>query len=41
MQVIPFGERVLYKQIREGKDRKDKFNSEDHEGVWLGLPEQR
>ena len=36
MVVLPFGERVLYKQIRESKERKDKFESEDLEGVWLG-----
>ena len=29
MVVLPFGERVLYKQIRESKERKDKFESED------------
>ena len=36
MPVVPFGERVLFKQIREGKNRRDKFESEDREGVWLG-----
>ena len=36
LRVVPFGERVLFKQIREGKHRKDKFESEDSEGVWLG-----
>ena len=36
MVVSPFGERVLYKQIRESKERKDNFESEDLEGVWLG-----
>ena len=35
MVVLPFGERVLHRQIRE-KDKKDKFESEDLEGVWLG-----
>ena len=35
MVVLPFGERVLYK-IRESKEKKDKFESEDMEGVWLG-----
>ena len=34
--VVPFGETVWYKQVRENKDRKDKFNSEWEEGVWLG-----
>ena len=33
---MPFGERVLYKQIREGKDRRTKFETEDKEGIWLG-----
>ena len=28
MVVLPFGERVLFKQIRESKERKDKFESE-------------
>ena len=36
MVVLPFGERVLYKQIRESKERKDKFDSEGLEGVSLG-----
>ena len=36
IEVVPFGEKVWYKQIREGKDRKDKFESEQKEGVWLG-----
>ena len=34
--VVPFGETVWYKQVREGKERKDKFNSEWEEGIWLG-----
>ena len=34
--VVPFGERVLYRQIREGKDRRTKFETEDKEGIWLG-----
>ena len=34
--VVPFGERVLYKQIREGKDPRTKFETEDKEGIWLG-----
>ena len=34
--VVPFGERVLYKEIREGKDRRTKFETEDKEGIWLG-----
>ena len=35
MVVLPVGERVLHKQIRASKERKDKFESEDLEGVWL------
>ena len=34
--VVPFGEKVWYKEIRETKDRKDKFSSEWNEGIWLG-----
>ena len=34
--VVPFGEKVWYKEIRETKERKDKFSSEWKEGVWLG-----
>ena len=34
--VVCFGEKVWYKQIRESKERKDKFCSEWHEGAWLG-----
>ena len=34
--VVAFGETVWYKKIRESKDRKDKFNSEWEEGIWLG-----
>ena len=33
---VCFGEKVWYKQLREGKERKDKFSSEWHEGIWLG-----
>ena len=33
---IPLGEKVWYKQIRDGKERKDKFSSEWKEGLWLG-----
>ena len=36
MPVVRFSERVLFKQIREGKNCRDKFESEDREGVWLG-----
>ena len=34
--VVPFGEIVWYKMIREGKERKYKFESEWEEGLWLG-----
>ena len=33
---VAFCERVLYKQIREGKNRRDKLESEDRESVCLG-----
>ena len=33
MPAVPLGERVLYKEIREGKQRQDKFESEDREGI--------
>ena len=31
-----YGEKVWYKQIREEKERRDKIESEWHEGPWLG-----
>ena len=34
--VATFGEKVWYKQIREQKERKDKIESEWHEGQRLG-----
>ena len=34
--VVIFGEKVWYKQIRASKERKDKFESEWQEGIWLG-----
>ena len=34
--VVPFGEKVWFKQIRDQKERKDKFDSEWREGIWLG-----
>ena len=34
--VATFGEKVWHKQIREQKERKDKIESEWHEGLWLG-----
>ena len=34
--VVMFGEKVWYKEVREGTERKDKFNTEWKEGVWLG-----
>ena len=36
LSAAPFGERVLYKRIREGKQGIDNFQSEDDEGVWRG-----
>ena len=36
LEVGPIGERVWYKQIRAGKNRKDKFESEERDGIWLG-----
>ena len=34
--VCKFGEYVWYKEARDHKDRRDKWNTEEHEGVWLG-----
>ena len=34
--VATFGEKVWYKQIREQEVRKDKIESEWHEGLWVG-----
>ena len=34
--VIPFGEKIWYKEIRDGKDRKHKLETEEKEGIWLG-----
>ena len=34
--VVAFGEKVWYKELRVQKDRKDKFESEWREGIWLG-----
>ena len=34
--VAPVGERVWYKQIRDTKERKNKLESEEKEGIWLG-----
>ena len=31
-----FGEKVWFKELRSGTDRKDKFLSEWREGIWLG-----
>ena len=36
LEVVPCGEKVWFKQIRTGKDRVDKFESEENEGIWLG-----
>ena len=34
--VVGFGEKVWYKELRVGKERRDKFESEWREGIWLG-----
>ena len=34
--MAPFQETVRYKQVRESKDRKNKFKSEWKQGIWLG-----
>ena len=34
--VVAFGEKIWYKELREGKQKKDKFTSEWQEGIWLG-----
>ena len=34
--VVPFGEKVWYKELRETKERKNKFDCEWHDGIWLG-----
>ena len=34
--LVPFGEKVWYKELRASKERKEKFESEWREGVWLG-----
>ena len=36
LEALPCGEKVWYKEVWGGKDRKDKFNSEWEEGIWLG-----
>ena len=33
---LMFGEKVWYKELRQSKDRKDKFESEWFLGIWLG-----
>ena len=34
--VLPFGEKLWYKELRDGKERKNKLSSEWAEGIWLG-----
>ena len=34
--VVAFGEKVWYKEIRPGKERTNKLESEWREGLWLG-----
>jgi len=33
---LPFGEKVWYKELRASSERKNKFDSEWKEGLWLG-----
>ena len=34
--VVPFGEKVMFKEIREGKEHKNKMMTEWKDGIWLG-----
>ena len=34
--VVKFGEKVWYRAIRDHKERRDKLESEWHQGIWLG-----
>ena len=34
--VVPFGETVMCKELREGKTQKDKMDTEWKDGIWLG-----
>ena len=36
ISVVPFGERVWYRELRQTKDRQDKMESEWRQGLWLG-----
>ncbi len=36
MAVVRYGEKVWYKEVREGKDRKNKLDSKVKIGVWIG-----
>ena len=36
IEVIPFGETVWYKELRETKERRNQLESEFKEGIWLG-----
>ena len=36
LTTVPFGEKVWYKQIREGKHKKNQLETEEKEGIWLG-----
>ena len=35
-EVIPMGEKVWYKEVREGKERRNQLETEEKEGIWLG-----
>ena len=36
LPIVCFGEKVWYKELRVGKERQNKFDSEWREGLWLG-----
>ena len=36
LPVVPFGETVWYRKVRDNKERRNKFLSEWEEGLWLG-----
>ena len=36
LEAFPFGEKVMYREIREGKEHENKGQSEVKEGIWHG-----
>ena len=36
LTTVPFGEKVWYKQIREGKHKRNQLETEEKEGIWVG-----